>query len=73
MPGVIEGGDLRIGRGATLVFEEDVIGAVGVEGGIEVDEVNALSGDPRTGWRGCRRSRGCLSSLFILERKDAIG
>ncbi len=40
MPGVIEGGELGVGGTAGFIFEEDVVGAVGVEGRVEVDQVD---------------------------------
>jgi hypothetical protein len=53
LPGVFEGGDLGGGAGAvrdTLKFayfsiEEDVVVLTGVEGRVEVDEVDGLVGD----------------------------
>ena len=45
MPAVFEGGDLRFGIAPALVFEEDVVGAVGVEGRVEVDEVDGGAGE----------------------------
>lgn len=39
VPGVVEGGNLGIGGGAGFVFEKDVIGAVGIEGRIQIDQV----------------------------------
>lgn len=39
LPGIVEGGDLGIGGGAGLVFEEDVVVAGAVEGWIQVDQV----------------------------------
>ena len=45
MPGVVEGFELR-GRGvAGLVAEEDVVGRVGLERGIEIDQVHRLVGN----------------------------
>ncbi|OQA13287.1 MAG: hypothetical protein BWY63_03521 [Chloroflexi bacterium ADurb.Bin360] len=41
VPGVIEGFDLSVGIGAAFVLEQDVVGAVGVEGRIQIDQVNA--------------------------------
>lgn len=43
-PGIIEGGNLSVGGGAGLVFEEDVVAAGAVEGRVEVDEVYRLGG-----------------------------
>jgi hypothetical protein len=43
-PGVVEGFDLRRGGLAAALLEEDVTGAVGVEGRIEIDEVDRLVG-----------------------------
>ena len=45
MPGVFEGGDLGGGLLAAFFLEEDVVVGVGVEGRVEVDEVNAGVGD----------------------------
>ena len=45
VPGIIESLELGIGGLAAFVFEEDVIGAVGIERRVEVDEVYALSGN----------------------------
>ena len=45
VPGVFEGGDLGFGIAPALVFEEDVVGAVGVEGRVEVDEVDGGVGE----------------------------
>ena len=45
MPGIIEGGDLCRRLFAALFAEQDVIGGVGVEGRVEVDQVNAFSVD----------------------------
>ncbi len=42
MPRILEGGDLRFAVAATLVFEQDVVAALAVERGIEVDQVYAL-------------------------------
>lgn len=41
VPGVFEGGYLRIGLGAEFVFEEDAIVSVRVERRIEIDEIYA--------------------------------
>jgi len=41
VPGVLEGEELGIGRVAGLVFEDDVVVAVRVERGVEVDQVDA--------------------------------
>jgi len=41
LPGVLEGGDLRGGFLAALFLEEHVVGGVGVEGRVQVDQVNA--------------------------------
>ncbi len=61
VPGVVKGGDLGVGGDAGFILEEDVVGAVGVEGRVEVDEVDRFGGDVSGGWGGCRRSRGCWS------------
>ena len=45
MPGVVECLYLGGGLGGIALTEEDVVGGVGVEGGIEVDEVDGLIGD----------------------------
>lgn len=45
MPGVIEGGDLGFGGLAGFVFEEYVVGAVGVERWVEVHQVDGSIGD----------------------------
>ena len=45
MPGVLEGGNLGGRLLAALFLEEDVVVGVGVEGRVEVDEVNAGVGD----------------------------
>ena len=45
MPGIFEGGDLGFGSVPAFVGEEDVVGAVGVEGWIEVDQVDGFVGD----------------------------
>ena len=45
VPGVLEGGNLGRGLLAALFLEEDVVVCVGVEGRIEIDEVNAFVGD----------------------------
>ena len=45
VPGVLEGGDLGGGFLAGALAEEDVVGGVGVEGRVEVDEVDGLVGD----------------------------
>jgi hypothetical protein len=45
VPGILEGGDLRFALGPRFVLEEDVIAAVGVEGRVEIDEIDALVGD----------------------------
>ena len=42
MPGVFEGGDLGGRVDSGLIFEEDVVAAVGVKGWVEVDEVYRL-------------------------------
>ena len=44
-PCVVEGGDLRRRLLAAALAEEDIVRGVGVEGRVEVDEVNALVGD----------------------------
>ena len=44
-PCVVECCDLRRGLLAAALAEQDVVGGVGVEGRVEVDEVNALVGD----------------------------
>jgi hypothetical protein len=41
MPGVPEEEELGIGRIACLVLEDDVVAAVRVERGVELDEVHA--------------------------------
>ena len=43
--GVLDGAGLGGGVLAGALFEEDVVGGVGVEGRVEVDEVEGLSGD----------------------------
>ena len=45
VPGVLEGGDLGGGFLAGALAEEDVVGGVGVEGRVQVDEVDGLVGD----------------------------
>jgi hypothetical protein len=45
LPGVFEGGDLGGGTGAVLFREEDVVVLAGVEGRVEVDEVDGGGGD----------------------------
>lgn len=45
MPGIVKGGQLGFRGGAGFVLEEDVVGAVGVEGWVEVDEINGFGGD----------------------------
>ena len=45
LPCVLEGGDLGGGAGAVFLGEEDVVVLAGVEGRIEVDEVDGLDGD----------------------------
>ena len=45
LPGVFEGGDLGGGAGAVSFGEEDVVVLAGVEGRIEVDEVDGVGGD----------------------------
>ena len=45
VPGVLEGGDLGSGLLAAFFLEEDVVVGVGVEGRVEVDEVNGGVGD----------------------------
>ena len=45
MPSVVERGDLRRRLFAALLAEEDVVGGVGVEGRVEVDQVDAFVGD----------------------------
>ena len=45
LPCVLEGGDLGGGARAVLLREEDVVVLAGVEGRIEVDEIDGLAGD----------------------------
>ena len=45
MPGVLEGGDLRGGFLAGALAEEDVVRGVGVEGRVQVNQVDALIAD----------------------------
>ena len=45
VPGVLEGGDLGGGFLAGALAEEDVVGGVGVEGRVQVDEVDGFVGD----------------------------
>ena len=45
LPTVFEGGDLAGGAAAVLLGEEDVVVLTGVEGRVEVDEVDGLVGD----------------------------
>ena len=47
-PGVVEGGDLRGGLFAAALSEQDIVGCVGVEGRVQVDEVHALVGNVLT-------------------------
>ena len=44
MPSVLEGLDLGVADGAGLFAEEDVVISLGVEGRVEVDEVDGLVG-----------------------------
>ena len=41
-PGVVEGGDLRGRLFTAALAKEDIVGRIGVEGWVQVDEVNAL-------------------------------
>jgi hypothetical protein len=45
LPGVLEGGDLGGGAATILFGEEDIVVLAGVEGRVEVDEVDGLVGD----------------------------
>ena len=45
LPCVLEGGDLGGGARAVLLGEEDVVVLAGVEGRVEVDEIDRLIGD----------------------------
>ena len=45
VPAVLEGGDLGVAVAAGFVAEEDVVAAVGVEGRVEVDEVDGGVGE----------------------------
>ena len=45
VPGVFEGFDLCVADGAGLFAEEDVVGGLGIEGWVEVDEVDGVVGD----------------------------
>jgi hypothetical protein len=45
LPGVLEGADLGAGLGAVFFGEEDVVVLAGVEGRVEIDEVNRLVAD----------------------------
>ena len=47
-PGVVEGFDLGRGGLAALILDEDVVGAVGVEGRVEVDQIHRLVRDVLT-------------------------
>ena len=47
-PCVVEGGNLRRRLLAAALAEQDVVSGVGIEGRVEVDEVNALVGDVLT-------------------------
>ena len=42
VPGVVEGGDLRRRILAGALLEQHVVGGVGVEGRVEIDEVDGL-------------------------------
>jgi len=48
VPGVLEGQQLGIGGIARLVAEDDVVVAVGVEGRVEVDQVDGGIGQVAT-------------------------
>ena len=56
LPAVFEGGDLGGAAGAVLLGEEDVVVLTGVEGWVEVDEVDGLVGEVVAEVRGCRRA-----------------
>ena len=45
VPGVLEGLDLGVADGSGLFAEEDVVGGLGVEGRVEVDEVDRVVRD----------------------------
>jgi hypothetical protein len=45
MPGVIERGDLRLGVCAAFILEQHIVRTVGIERGVEVNQVHALAGD----------------------------
>ena len=45
VPGVVEGGDLRGRLFAALLAKQYVVSSVGVEGRVEVDQVDAFIGD----------------------------
>ena len=42
VPGILEGGDLRVGLYAALILEKHVVGSAAVERRIGVDQINAL-------------------------------
>jgi hypothetical protein len=43
VPSILKGGDLRVGLVTALVLEKHVIGAAGIEGRIQVDQVYAFA------------------------------
>jgi len=45
VPSVLEGLDLGVADGAGLLAEEDVVGGLGVEGRVQIDEVDRVVGD----------------------------
>ena len=58
MPGVLEGGDLRVGLVSLRRFEEHGIIALGIKRRIEIDKINRLrSRCARGEYRDCRRNR----------------
>ena len=66
VPSVVEGGNLGGGVLAGALAEEDVVGGVGVEGRVEVYEVNALVGDVLSQYvEVVSRSRACCASLML--------
>lgn len=48
VPGILKGLDLGSGPGAVTLGEEDVVGGVGVEGRVEVDEIDKVRGKSGT-------------------------
>lgn len=81
VPSVVEGGDLRLGFLTRLVPEQDVVRSVGIERGVEVNEVDRGSGDvPSEDVQvvavvesvGGRRSHGNGKSLIVVDTVEAV-